>query len=121
MVAYLADSFVKYMLHLKILRHVTVRDETNTSVILVLSKTVNNSLEKSCQHCRPAPRLGTTLVNEKFYTTRSAGSKYRVTEIIGLGYFDGLHVSEDIRVRIPQKLDVVAFWSWNLDVVVFQS
>ena len=24
-----------------------------------------------------------------------------------------------IRVRIPQELDVVAFWSWNLDVVVF--
>ena len=24
-----------------------------------------------------------------------------------------------IRVRIPQELDVVAFWSWNLDVVAF--
>ena len=30
------------------------------------------------------------------------------------------HVSRNIRVRIPRKLDVVAFQSWNLDVVVFQ-
>ena len=33
-----------------------------------------------------------------------------------------LHVSclsGGIRVRIPKELDVVAFWSWNLDVVVF--
>ena len=30
-----------------------------------------------------------------------------------------LFVSGGIRVRIPQKLDVVAFWSWNLDVVAF--
>ena len=29
-------------------------------------------------------------------------------------------LSGSIRVRIPQKLDVVAFWPWNLDVVVFQ-
>ena len=28
-------------------------------------------------------------------------------------------VSGGIRVRITQELDVVAFWSWNLDVVVF--
>ena len=28
-------------------------------------------------------------------------------------------ISGGIRVRIPQELDVVAFWSWNLDVVVF--
>ena len=27
----------------------------------------------------------------------------------------------DIRVRIPQKLDVLAFRSWNLDVVAFWS
>ena len=32
-----------------------------------------------------------------------------------------LKVLGDIRVRIPQKLDVVAFWSWNLDVVAFQA
>ena len=30
-------------------------------------------------------------------------------------------LSGGIRVRIPQKLDVVAFWSWNLDFMVFQS
>ena len=30
-------------------------------------------------------------------------------------------VSDDIRVRIPQKLEAVAFWSWNLDVMIFQS
>ena len=29
-------------------------------------------------------------------------------------------LSGGIRVRIPQELDVVAFWCWNLDVVVFQ-
>ena len=28
-------------------------------------------------------------------------------------------VSGGIRVRIPQKLDVVAFWPWNIDFVVF--
>ena len=28
-------------------------------------------------------------------------------------------VSGGIRVRIPQKLDVVAFWSWNLDIAAF--
>ena len=28
-------------------------------------------------------------------------------------------LSGGIRVRIPQELDVVAFWPWNLDVVVF--
>ena len=28
-------------------------------------------------------------------------------------------LSGGIRVRIPHELDVVAFWSWNLDVVVF--
>ena len=28
-------------------------------------------------------------------------------------------ISRGIRVRIPQELDVVVFWSWNLDVVVF--
>ena len=28
-------------------------------------------------------------------------------------------ISEGIRVRIQQELDVVAFWPWNLDVVVF--
>ena len=28
-------------------------------------------------------------------------------------------LSGGLRVRIPQELDVVAFWSWNLDVVVF--
>ena len=32
---------------------------------------------------------------------------------------DHLFLSGCIRVRIPQKLDVVTFWSWNLDVVVF--
>ena len=30
-------------------------------------------------------------------------------------------LSGGIRVRIPQKLHVVAFWSWDLDVVVFWS
>ena len=37
---------------------------------------------------------------------------------------EGKHViflSGGIRVRIPQELNVVAFWSWNLDAVVFQS
>ena len=29
------------------------------------------------------------------------------------------HLSGGIRVRIPQELNVVAFWPWNLDVVVF--
>ena len=28
-------------------------------------------------------------------------------------------ISGGIRVRIPQELDVVTFWPWNLDVVVF--
>ena len=28
-------------------------------------------------------------------------------------------LSGGIRVRIPQELDVVALWPWNLDVVVF--
>ena len=28
-------------------------------------------------------------------------------------------LSEGIRIRIPQELDAVTFWSWNLDVVVF--
>ena len=28
-------------------------------------------------------------------------------------------ISGGIRVRIPQELDVVAFWSWNLNVVAF--
>ena len=32
-----------------------------------------------------------------------------------------LITSGGIRVRIPQELDVVAFWSWNLDVVVFKT
>ena len=31
----------------------------------------------------------------------------------------GLFVSGGLRVRIAQELDVVAFWSWNLDVVAF--
>ena len=35
--------------------------------------------------------------------------------------YNHLLLSRGIRVRIPQKLDAVAFWSWNLDVVVFQS
>ena len=30
-----------------------------------------------------------------------------------------IFLSGGISVRIPQELDVVAFWSWNLDVVVF--
>ena len=29
------------------------------------------------------------------------------------------NISEGIRIRIPQELDVMAFWPWNLDVVVF--
>ena len=33
---------------------------------------------------------------------------------------DVFKISGGIRVRIPQKLDVVTFWSWNLDVVVFR-
>ena len=33
----------------------------------------------------------------------------------------GLIVSGGIRARIPQKLGVAAFWSCNLDAVVFQS
>ena len=32
----------------------------------------------------------------------------------------GLFVSGGLRVRIAQELDVVAFWSWNLDVVAFR-
>ena len=28
-------------------------------------------------------------------------------------------LSGGMRVRIPQELDVVAFWPWNLDVMVF--
>ena len=28
-------------------------------------------------------------------------------------------LSEGIRIRIPQELDAVTFWSWNLDVVAF--
>ena len=32
-----------------------------------------------------------------------------------------IFLSGGIRVRIPQELNVVAFWSWNLDAVVFQS
>ena len=32
---------------------------------------------------------------------------------------DPCALSGGIRVRIPQELDVVAFWPWNLDVVVF--
>ena len=28
-------------------------------------------------------------------------------------------LSGGIRIRIPQELDVVAFWSWNLDIVAF--
>ena len=32
-----------------------------------------------------------------------------------------LQISEGIRVRIPQRFDVITFWSWNMDVVVFQS
>ena len=31
-----------------------------------------------------------------------------------------VQVSGGIKVTIPQELDVVAFWSWNLDVAVFQ-
>ena len=30
-----------------------------------------------------------------------------------------LSLSRGIRIRILEKLDVVAFWSWNLDVVAF--
>ena len=30
-------------------------------------------------------------------------------------------ISGDIRVRTPEKVDVVAFWSWNLNIVVSQS
>ena len=30
-------------------------------------------------------------------------------------------LSGGIRVRIPQELDVVAFWSWNLDIVAFST
>ena len=30
-------------------------------------------------------------------------------------------ISGGIRVRIPQELNVMAFWSWNLDVVVSKS
>ena len=32
-----------------------------------------------------------------------------------------LRLSGRIRVRIPQELDVLAFWSWSLDFVVFWS
>ena len=32
----------------------------------------------------------------------------------------GPFVSGGLRVRIAQELDVVAFWSWNLDVVAFR-
>ena len=30
-------------------------------------------------------------------------------------------VSGGIRVKIPQEFDLLAFWPWNLDVVVFLS
>ena len=40
---------------------------------------------------------------------------------ISSGKHYGLTISGGIRVRIPEKLDVVTFWSWNLDAVVFQS
>ena len=38
-----------------------------------------------------------------------------------MGYTWGMNISGSIRVRIPQKLDAVAFRCRNLDVAVFQS
>ena len=34
-------------------------------------------------------------------------------------FFFIIILSGGIKVRIPQELDVAAFWSWNLDVVAF--
>ena len=51
--------------------------------------------------------------------------KYFLKKLMGHEVFmspgapDDSFLSGGIRIRIPQELAVVAFWSWNLDVVVF--
>ena len=55
-----------------------------------------------------------------FFTLSSSAAKSEVvTIVVFLSKLDHRLLSGVIRVGIPQELDVVAFWSWNLDVVIF--
>ena len=61
----------------------------------------------------------TAAVYEIWKTSMQGSQIFSGTDVYEI--LKNLKVSGGIRVRIPQKLDVVAFWSKNLDVVVFQS
>ena len=55
----------------------------------------------------------------KTTTSRFQDQKATASSSCGILTLMPLDISGGIRVRIPQELDVVAFWPWNLDVVVF--
>ena len=66
--------------------------------------------------------LSTKGMQLNFYLS-TKGMQHNFVKSIFIGFWAMVQrsyiVSGGIRVRIPQELDVVAFWYWNLNVVVF--
>ena len=69
------------------------------------------------EHGTPAEQRNTAGTTEHHRNTEQRNAEPQRNSRNTMEYRN--NVSGGIRVRIPQELDVVAFWPWNLDVVVF--
>ena len=81
-------------------------------MLKLYAKKVNTNYDRICVVKK---HLHESYHREKKYSVLTCSALYQLI----FQTFDHTSLSGDIRVRIPQELNIVAFWPWNLNVVAF--